>query len=207
MGLREHKVERRLAAIFAADVAGYSRLMSRDEMGTLRTLTASREVMDRLIAEHGGRIANTAGDSVLAQFPSAVDAVACAVAVQETLAHASQDILRRKLPSTNDLWHLDEVVISIARKKHWLWQAVDQDGYVLDGIVQSRRNTKAAKRLLTRLMKKQGIAPKRTIADKLPSYAAAKRQVMPSVEHQSRKGLNNNAENSHLPLRERERMM
>ena len=80
MDRQEHKVERRLAAIFAADVAGYSRLMSQDEVGTLRTLTAHREIMDRLIAEHGGRIANTAGDSVLAEFPSAVDAVQCAVA-------------------------------------------------------------------------------------------------------------------------------
>ena len=80
MGPQE-KVERRLAAIFAADVAGYSRLMSQDEAGTLRTLTAHRETMDRLIAEHGGRIANTAGDSVLAEFPSAVDAVIVALKV------------------------------------------------------------------------------------------------------------------------------
>jgi adenylate cyclase len=92
MGPQEHKVERRLAAIFAADVAGYSRLMEHDEVGTLQTLTAHREIMDRLIAEHGGRIANTAGDSVLAEFPSAVDAVQCAVAVQEALAQANQEI-------------------------------------------------------------------------------------------------------------------
>jgi putative transposase len=115
--------------------------------------------------------------------------------------------LRRKRPSPHDVWHLDEVVISIAGKKHWLWRAVDQDGYVLDEIVQSCRNTKAAKRLLTRLMKKQGIVPKRIITDKLPSYGAARRQVMPRVEHRSHKGLNNRAENSHLPLRRRERMM
>jgi putative transposase len=69
--------------------------------------------------------------------------------------------LKRKLPSRTDMWHLDEVVISIAGKKHWLWRAVDQDGYVLDEIVQSRRNTKAAKRLLTRLLQKQGMPPKR----------------------------------------------
>ncbi len=92
MGPQEHKVERRLAAIFAADVAGYSRLMEQDEVGTLRTLIAHREIMDRLIAEHRGRIANTAGDGVLAEFPSAVDAVTCAIAVQETLAQAGQDI-------------------------------------------------------------------------------------------------------------------
>src|SRR3954453_20633263 len=85
----EQRIERRLAAMFAADVAGYSRLMSQDEAGTLRALAAAREVMDRLIRDHGGRIANTAGDSVLAEFPSAVDAVQCAVAVQEKLAEAS----------------------------------------------------------------------------------------------------------------------
>jgi adenylate cyclase len=69
MDRQEHKVERRLVAIFAADVAGYSRLMSQDEVGTLHTLTAHREIMDRFIAEHGGRIANTAGDGVLRFAP------------------------------------------------------------------------------------------------------------------------------------------
>ena len=92
MGPQEHKVERRLAAIFAADVAGYSRLMEQDEVGTLRTLTAYREIMDRLISEHGGRIANTAGDSVLAEFPSAVDAVRCAATVQAELAQDGGDV-------------------------------------------------------------------------------------------------------------------
>jgi adenylate cyclase len=79
------RMERRLAAIFAADVDGYSRLMGLDEVGTLQALTGHREIMDRLIAEHGGRIANTAGDSVLAEFPSVVDAVQTAVEVQEAL--------------------------------------------------------------------------------------------------------------------------
>ena len=115
--------------------------------------------------------------------------------------------IRRKQPSPHDVWHLDEVVVSIAGRKHWLWRAVDQDGYVLDEILQSRRSTKAAKRLLVRLMKKQGTAPKRIITDKLPSYGAARREIMPGVEHRSHKGLNNRAENSHLPLRKRERMM
>jgi putative transposase len=115
--------------------------------------------------------------------------------------------LRRKQPSRDDIWHLDEVAITIAGKKHWLWRAVDQDGYVLDEIVQTRRNTKAAKRLLTRLLTKQGLAPKRMITDKLRSYGAAKRQIMPDVEHWSHKGLNNRAENSHVPLRKRERML
>jgi putative transposase len=113
----------------------------------------------------------------------------------------------RKPARTDDIWHLDEVVISISGKTHWLWRAVDQDGYVLDEIVQTRRNTKAAKRLLTRLLQKQGMAPKRIITDKLGSYGAAKKQVMPEVEHRSHKGLNNRAENSHVPLRKRERIL
>jgi putative transposase len=71
----------------------------------------------------------------------------------------------------------------IAGKRHWLWHAVDQDGYVLDEIVQTRRNAKAAKRLLMRLLKKQGMGPKRMVTDKLRSYGAARRQVMPAIEH------------------------
>jgi putative transposase len=112
--------------------------------------------------------------------------------------------LHRKRASQNDVWHLDEMVISISGKKHYLWRAVDQDGFVLDEIIQTRRNTKAAKRLLLRLLKQQGSPPKRFITDKLRSYGAAKRQIMPSVEHRSHKGLNNRAENSHVPLRKRE---
>jgi transposase-like protein len=84
--------------------------------------------------------------------------------------------LRRKTPSRRDIWHVDEVVVTISGQKHWLWRAVDQDGYVLDEIVQTRRNTTAAKRLLTRLLRKQGCPPRRMITDKLGSYAAAQRQ-------------------------------
>ena len=109
---------------------------------------------------------------------------------QETIRHWGKKFgpdyarrLRRKQPSRGDIWHMDEVVITIAVRKHWLWRAVDQDGYVLDEIVKNRRNSKAAKRLLTRLLKKQGVASKRMITDKLRSYRAARRQVMPDVEH------------------------
>jgi adenylate cyclase len=89
--LEAHPVERKLAAIFAADVEGYSRLMGRDEVGTLRTLTAYRVIIDRLIATHRGRIFNTAGDSLVADFASAVDAVQCAVAVQDAIAKENAD--------------------------------------------------------------------------------------------------------------------
>ncbi len=87
--------------------------------------------------------------------------------------------LKRKEPSSRDVWYLDEVVITINGEKRWLWRAMDEDGYVLDEIVQARRDTKAAKRLLTRLLRKQGCRPKRIITDKLRSYGAARRTVMP----------------------------
>ena len=77
------------------------------------------------------------------------------------------------------------MVVAIGGKKHWLWRAVDQDGYILDEIVQTRRDTKAARRLLRRLLKKQGCLPRRMITDKLGSYAAARRQIMPAIEHRS----------------------
>jgi transposase-like protein len=88
--------------------------------------------------------------------------------------------------------------------KHWLWRAVDQDGFVLEVLVQSRRDKKAAKRLfrsssIRKLFKKQGRAPRVLVTDKLKSYAAAKREIMPGVEHRQLKGLNNRAENSHQP--------
>jgi putative transposase len=115
--------------------------------------------------------------------------------------------IRRRVPAAGDKWHLDEVVISIAGRKHWLWRAVDQHGIVLDILVQSRRNAKAAKRLLRKLLKKQGIAPRVMITDKLASYGAAKREIMPGVEHRQHRRLNNRAENSHQPTRRRERIM
>ena len=89
--MEAHRVERKLSAIFAADVEGYSRLMGRDEVGTLRTLTAYRVIVDRLIASHHGRIFNTAGDSVLADFASVVDAVECAVEVQDAIGKENRD--------------------------------------------------------------------------------------------------------------------
>jgi putative transposase len=107
--------------------------------------------------------------------------------------------IRRRLPASEDKWPLDEVVISIAGKKHWLWRAVDQHGIVLDILVQSRRNAKAAKRLLRKLLKKQGITPRVMITDKLASYGAAKREVMPGVEHRQHRGLNNRARTAISP--------
>jgi putative transposase len=115
--------------------------------------------------------------------------------------------IRRRLPRPGDKWHLDEVQIKIAGKKHWLWRAVDQDGVVLDVLVQSRRDKRAAKRLLRKLLKRQGRPPRVLVTDKLASYPAAKQELMPGVEHRRHKGLNNRAENSHQPTRRRERQM
>ena len=115
--------------------------------------------------------------------------------------------LRRWQARPGDVWHLDEVVVKIAGRSFWLWRAVDQNGVVLDEILQSRRDKRAAKRLLVKLMKRWGFVPKRIITDKLRSYGAAKREVAPGLDHWSHKGLNNRAENSHLPFRKRERAM
>ena len=97
--------------------------------------------------------------------------------------------IRRRLPRAGDKWHLDEVEVKIAGQKHWLWRAVDQEGMVLDILVQSRRDKRAAKRLLRKLLKRQCRAPRVMITDKLASYGAAKREVMPGVEHRQHKGI------------------
>jgi putative transposase len=115
--------------------------------------------------------------------------------------------LRRRAPRPGDVWHLDEVRVSIRGRVHWLWRAVDQHGLVLDEILQRRRNKRAARRLLVRLLKKQGWRPQRMVTDRLASYAAARREVAPTLEHRAHKGLNNRAENSHVPFRKRERQM
>jgi putative transposase len=115
--------------------------------------------------------------------------------------------LRRRRPRPGDRWHLDEVFITINGKTHYLWRAVDQDGVVLDILVQSRRNAAAAKKFFRRLLKRLQYVPRVVVTDKLRSYGAAHRVVMPSVEHRSSKYLNNRVENSHQPTRQRERAM
>jgi putative transposase len=115
--------------------------------------------------------------------------------------------IRRRLPRAGDKWHLDELAIKIAGMRHWLWRAVDQAGMVLEVLVQRRRDKRAAKRLLRKLLKRQCRSPRVMITDKLASYSAAKRELMPGVEHRRHKGLNNRAENSHQPTRRRERQM
>ena len=109
-------------------------------------------------------------------------------------------------PLPGDKWHLDEVFIQI-QGVQTLWRAVDQNGVVLDILVQERRDGKAAKRFLGHLLKGLHYVPRVIVTDKLRSYGVAKRQLLPDVEHRQSRYLNNRAENSHRPTRRRERQM
>ena len=115
--------------------------------------------------------------------------------------------LRRRRPRPGDKWHLDEGFLTIHSERHYLWRAVDQDGHVLDILVQSRRNKKAAKRFFRKLLKGLTYVPRVLITDKLKSYGAAKQEILPGVEHRQHWYLDNRAENSHQPTRQRERRM
>jgi putative transposase len=106
--------------------------------------------------------------------------------------------LRRRQPQRGDKWHLDEVVLTIKGKHHYLWRAVDQNGHVLDILMQRRRNRQAAKRFFRKLLKGLRYAPRVLITDRLKSYAAAKTQIMSGVEHRQYKGLNTNSFQSHM---------
>ena len=115
--------------------------------------------------------------------------------------------LRRRRPRPGDKWHLDEVFLTIHGERHYLWRAVDQEGNVLDILMQSRRNKKAAKKFFRKLLKGLYYVPRVIITDKLKSYGAAKREILPGVEHRQHRYLNNRAENSHQPTRQREHCM
>ena len=115
--------------------------------------------------------------------------------------------LKRRRPKPGDKWHLDEVFLRIRGKMHYLWRTVDQHGNVLDILLQSRRNAKAAKRFFRKLLKGLQYVPRVLVTDKLRSYAAAKRKILPGVEHRQSRYLNNRAEVSHQPTRRRERQM
>ena len=132
----------------------------------------------------------------------------------ETIRHWCQTFgpayarrLRHRRGRLGDTWYLDEVFVTIQGRRQYLWRAVDQDGDVLDILVQSRRNRGAAARFFRKLLKSQGCVPRRLITDKLRSYTAAHRTVMPSVRHSTRQYENNRAEVSHQPTRQRERQM
>ena len=115
--------------------------------------------------------------------------------------------IKRRAPRRGDKWHMDEMCLVMKGKKHWLWRAVDQDGYELDVLLQSRKNKEAAKRFFRKLLKGLLYVPRVIITDKLRSYGAAKKEILLGVEHRQHKGLNNRAENSHQPTRQQEKQM
>ncbi len=115
--------------------------------------------------------------------------------------------LKKRQGRLGDTWYIDEVFVTIQGQRQYLWRAVDQDGYVIDILVQRRRNQRAAERFFRRLLKGQGGEPRWLVTDKLRSYDAAHRTIMPTVSHLNHIYANNRAEVSHEPTRQRERHM
>ena len=115
--------------------------------------------------------------------------------------------LRRRGRRPGEKWHLDEVFVQINGAQRYLWRAVDQHGNVLDVLVQSGRNAVAAKKFFRKLLKGLQYVPRVIVTDGLSSYQVAHREMVPSVQHRRSKYLNNRAENSHQPTRQRERAM
>ena len=115
--------------------------------------------------------------------------------------------LKRRQGRLGDTWHIDEVFVTIQGQRQYLWRAVDQDGDVIDILVQRRRNQRAAERFFCRLLIGQGREPRWLVTDKLRSYGAAHRTIMPTVNHINHIYANNRAEVSHQTTRQRERAM
>ena len=115
--------------------------------------------------------------------------------------------LKRRRPRPGDKWHLDEVFIRVRGKLHYLWRAVDQHGHVLDILVQGRRDARAAGRFFRKLLRHLQYVPRVIVTDKLRSHGAARRKILPGVEHRQSRYPNNRAEVSHQPTRRRERQM
>lgn len=120
--------------------------------------------------------------------------------------HHFADCIRRDRPKPNDKWHIDEAVIMVGGKKFWLWRAIDADGDVLDILVQTHRNTKAARRFFSKLVTQFG-EPRVVVTDKLRSYTKPIQNLAPNADHRAHKGLNNRIENSHRQTRKREKIM
>ncbi len=121
--------------------------------------------------------------------------------------HSYARWLRRFRPRPDDRWHLDEMFVTIRGKQMYLWRAVDAEGEVLDFLIQSKRDKPAALKLMWKLLRKHGISPTAIVTDKLPSYGAALRELGLSRRHETGGRKNNRAENSHQPVRRRERKM
>ncbi len=116
-------------------------------------------------------------------------------------------IRKKRGSSYNDKWHIDEVHLTIKGEVFWLWRLVDAEGQEIEILLQKRRNAKAAIRFLKKALKRVGVPPRVMITDKLKSYNCAHRALCQSTDHRSHKGLNNRAENSHQPTREKEKQM
>jgi putative transposase len=119
----------------------------------------------------------------------------------------AEELRRRNKRRLGSKWHLDEVFLKIKGIRHYLWRAVDQNGAVIDILVQPKRDRFAAERFFRKLLRRAGREPRVIVTDKLRSYGAAKRRVLPHVIHRQSRYLNNRAENSHQPTRQRERRM
>lgn len=115
--------------------------------------------------------------------------------------------LRKRFGACGDTWHVDEVFVRIGGVWHYLYRGVDQDGEVIDILIQKRRDKCAAKRFFRKCLRKQGQSPRRLVTDKLQSYRSAHREVIPEVIHDTQRYANNLAETSHQPTRQRERQM
>jgi putative transposase len=116
-------------------------------------------------------------------------------------------MLRRRQGRLGDTWYLDELFVTIQGQRQYLWRAVDQDGDVIDILVQPRRDQRAAERFFRKLLKGQEREPRRLVTDKLRTYETARRTLMPSVLHETERYANNRAEVWHEPIRQRERQM
>ena len=115
--------------------------------------------------------------------------------------------LRRRRSRSANKWHLDEVQLKIKGRKQWLWRAVDRARLALDILVQERRTQEAAERFLRRVLEGEEHAPRVVVTDNLASYPPALKRVLPHTKHRRQNGLNNRAENSHRPVRKRERAL
>jgi putative transposase len=115
--------------------------------------------------------------------------------------------IKKNRGQLGDTWFLDEVFIKINGVRHYLWRAVDQDGDELDILIQKRRNKKAAMKFFKKLLKGQQTTTLKVVTDKLRSYSAAKREIMPNVNHSTQQYENNRSELSHKPCRQQERQM
>jgi transposase-like protein len=118
----------------------------------------------------------------------------------------AQELARRR-PRPTSRWHLDEMAVIIAGEQFWLWRAVDDEGEVLDLLVQRQRGKRAAVKLMRKLIKKQGFVPDVLVTDRLRSYGAAKAELKLTARHEQGRRRNNRAENSHQPVRRREQKM